>query len=714
MAHKALVWRWTVIPFTIVALFIGLGEHASLAKDCRIAGTPAAIGINDYNCFEDVTEVKISKDGKYVAYVFGGAVHVRASDGGEQWTPLKSRREETWSPVWSPNGDALYVLAKPSHQTEIWQIPISGNREPKRIARTDLDIDSIKLSPNRSRLLLELTCPSNQRDHFHPGECAEPKPEEEKPLVISGMIFKEDGAGYLVTEKKKRVYSLELASNILRPLSFDAKPNSVEDQDINHDTEAAWSSSGDKKIAFIREYPSSLQYHSELWIAPSQETANDGAQQLAFLPKAERRLPSWSGDGQSIAYLWSDAQLGPYAVKHLAIYSFADKKEKILTQSLDRTVRSFRFSLDNRFVYFLYAKEGGQYLARIRLRDDQGNRIGQAAIEPVIPEGDYFISDFDVGKDGQLAMVIHNEKQDGPAMVYLPDVYVAKPGQPLKRLTDFNKAFFKSHKVATKERVFIKREGERLFEMFVTKPFGFQTNRKYPAILNIHGGPTDDWHTFEYDWFAQFLAANGYIVIEPNPLGSLGGNQEQVRKIYHNWGCDDRLDVLRAVEEVIERGWADPEKLFVTGYSYGGYMTNCLITQVPGKFKAAASGAGHSLIAANFGHDQWLQWYNWELGPPWKNRELYRKLSPLDRAGEVKTPTLFLGGNADWNVPILNLELFYQSLRVQGIDTKLVIYPGAAHASNWSEEFSLDYYRRILSWFDCHGGREMRAGECTN
>ena len=127
-------------------------------------------------------------------------------------------------------------------------------------------------------------------------------------------------------------------------------------------------------------------------------------------------------------------------------------------------------------------------------------------------------------------------------------------------------------------------------------------------------------------------------------------------------------------------------------------MTNVVITET-NRFKAAASGAGHSLIEANVGHDIYQQWYMWELGTPWDNREKYDVLSPLLRAGNVETPTIFLGGRIDWNVPVLNSELFYQALKVRGIDSTLVVYPGMHHGG-WSDDFEKDYLKRIVDWFD--------------
>jgi dipeptidyl aminopeptidase/acylaminoacyl peptidase len=242
-----------------------------------------------------------------------------------------------------------------------------------------------------------------------------------------------------------------------------------------------------------------------------------------------------------------------------------------------------------------------------------------------------------------------------------------------------------------------------LVEAFVTKPPGFVQGRKYPTMLHIHGGPVGQF-SYGYDFSNEFLAANGYVIVEPNPRGSTGRGQDFVRAIYKTWGITDYDDVIAAVDHVIKLGIADPEKLVVYGYSYGGYMTNTVITRTD-RFKAAASGAGHSLIAANFGHDIYQKWYHWELGVPWENLENYARLSPLLQVGKVQTPTLFVGGRDDWNVPVINAELFYQSLKTRGIDTQLVVYPGTHHGG-WSDEFEKDRLVRIRDWFDKHLGIE--------
>jgi dipeptidyl aminopeptidase/acylaminoacyl peptidase len=303
--------------------------------------------------------------------------------------------------------------------------------------------------------------------------------------------------------------------------------------------------------------------------------------------------------------------------------------------------------------------------------------------------GDRSVSAFDIDDSGHV-VVRSTESNDAD------NLYRLRNGR-LDRLTSVNDDYLSTLQVGSKEKIsFASPDGTEV-EAFVTKPPGFASGRRYPTILDIHGGPVGQF-AWGYDFGAQFLAANGYVVVQPNPRGSTGRGQDYVRAIYQTWGITDYEDLIAAVDHVIELGIADPDRLAVTGYSYGGYMTNVVITRTD-RFKAAASGAGHSFIAANYGHDIYQRWYNWELGVPWENADKYARLSPLLEAGEVETPTIFLGGREDWNVPILNAELFYQSLRQRGIDTQLVVYPDTHHGG-WEERFDKDLLQRVVAWFD--------------
>ena len=700
MACRTSRRKWGTVAFVIIALMMLAGECTAIAQKPKggarttefpncgsatgSAGSPRSVKIDDYACVKKPSEARISRDGKHIAYVVDSEVQVITADGGGASTPLSPPDEWGWGPVWSRDNKSLYFLSTASTPTKLWKVSISGNREPSMLTCFSVSVPDLKLSPDETRLLMEM---NNVQDRsgvgppFASPECVEPEETESKPIVVTGLEFKEDYNGHLAAEKRYRIYSFDISSGDLTQLT-DTSEQATAENGGNHDTDAAWSPDGEQ-VAFIREYPSTLKYSSELWITSSRGPQRGVPTKLISSPEAERRSPSWRGDGQLLAYLLSDGRDGPLALKQLAVYSLTEGTEKILTKGLDRTIVSFRFSADGSSIYFIYADAGGQYLAQVRLSDGR--------IEYLIT-GEHVVELLDVSGDDRLAVAM--TPQNKPA-----EMYVVGPGQQPSRVTNINSAYFEGLTVAPKEKVLIAGAGGIRFEAFVTKPINFDRSRKYPAVLNIHGGPVEGQFSYGYEFFSQLLAANGYVVVEPNPPASLGHGRKQIRKIYRNWGCTEYPDVLPAIDYVIAAGLADSKKLAVTGYSYGGYMTNCVITRTPKKFKVAASGAGHSLIAANFGHDVWLKWYNWELGAPWLNRRLYAGLSPLNRAGYVVTPTLFLGGAEDWNVPILNSELFYEALRIRGVKTQLVVYPDVGHG-NWGNEFNKDYYRRILRWFD--------------
>jgi dipeptidyl aminopeptidase/acylaminoacyl peptidase len=247
---------------------------------------------------------------------------------------------------------------------------------------------------------------------------------------------------------------------------------------------------------------------------------------------------------------------------------------------------------------------------------------------------------------------------------------------------------------------FKSRDGTEI-EGFVIKPPDFRKGTKYPAILNIHGGPQSQYD-YGFSFEAQLFAANGYLVIQPNPRGSTGYGQEFCLAIWLDYGGPDYDDVMAAVDDAIARGWADPDRLAVTGWSYGGMLTNHVITKTD-RFKAAITGASSSFYAANYGHDQYQRWWEGEFGLPWESeaREVYERISPFNKVDQIVTPTLVMGGEEDWNVPILNSEQLYLALKRLGVETQLVVYPGEYHSIS-TPSYIKDQYNRYLKWFGEH------------
>jgi dipeptidyl aminopeptidase/acylaminoacyl peptidase len=254
---------------------------------------------------------------------------------------------------------------------------------------------------------------------------------------------------------------------------------------------------------------------------------------------------------------------------------------------------------------------------------------------------------------------------------------------------------------ATEEVGFKSKDGTDVHAL-LTKPVGYVAGTKVPLLLRIHGGPnSQEQHTFSFE--RQLFAANGYAVLAVNYRGSAGRGQKFSRAIFADWGHYEVDDLEAGLEYAIKSGVADPDRLGVGGWSYGGILTDYMIASDT-RLKAATSGAGTAFTVSFYGTDQYIIQYDYEIGPPWEPKawETYQKLSyPFLHADRIKTPTLFLGGEKDFNVPVQGGQQMYQALRSLGVDTQLVIYPDQFHGLT-RPSYIRDRYERYLAWYDTH------------
>ncbi len=421
--------------------------------------------------------------------------------------------------------------------------------------------------------------------------------------------------------------------------------------------------------------------------------AREGAtpRQVTKTPQSENGRPAWSPDGARIAVLLGDIdKYSAYDQNELALVP-ADmpgrpiEKPAIFMASLDRAVSNPSWSADGSFLSFLLQDDRTQHVARVP------SGIATTALER-LSSGRRSVRALSQGKDGHYAVLMTSPTE--PA-----EIHALENGAP-RKLTKHNDALVAELQLATTEDFQSKSKDGTEVHGLVVKPAGFKAGTRYPTLLIVHGGPNgQDEHAFSFD--REIFAANGYVVLAVNYRGSAGRGSAYQKAIYADWGNLEVIDLLGAVDEAVRQGLADPNRLGIGGWSYGAISTNYTIA-TDARFKAAVSGAGSSMQFSMYGLDQYIVQYDQEMGQPWNAKDVWVKVSyPFFNAAKIKTPTLFLGGEKDFNVPIAGSEQMYQALKSMGVESELVIYPGQFHGLT-IPSYERDRLQRYLEWFNKH------------
>ncbi|RPH52716.1 MAG: S9 family peptidase, partial [Lysobacterales bacterium] len=366
--------------------------------------------------------------------------------------------------------------------------------------------------------------------------------------------------------------------------------------------------------------------------------------------------------------------------QHLVIVATDSGAARTVAAGIDRTILSPRWSGDGAWIYGFIEDDRNQHFARLNAANGKLERLREGRRETTA---------FDLGPKGRIALL--------ESTVDRPDEVFALDARQVRPLTHQNDAWLASVQLASVEEIsFASKDGAQI-SGFLVKPPGYSPGRRYPTLLQIHGGPVSQFaNAFMPMW--QIFASQGYAVVAANPRGSSGRGEAFAKAIWAEWGGRDAEDVLAAVDYAVKHGVADPDRLGVGGWSYGGILTNVVIAK-DARFKAATSGASIGNALSGYGTDMYIREYEIELGKPWKNLDAYlRNAYPLLHADRIRTPTLFLCGDRDFNVPLLNSEQMYQALRSLDIDTQLIIYPDQFHGLR-RPSYLRDRMQRYVDWY---------------
>jgi len=543
--------------------------------------TRRPIKLDDLARIRDVRDPQLSPDGQWIAYGVSTLDVKEDKSNAHIWMVSfdgKSDRQITWSqdsegsPRWSPDGKYLaFTSSRPGKAkgNQVWLLDRNGG-EAMQLTELKGRLQSFEWSPDSKRLALVIGDPDPEADLNTPvaPEAGAPpaKPKAPKPIVIDRYRFKQDGQGYLLSGRHSYIYLFDIESKKLDRLTSSKWDESV----------PSWSPDG-SRIAFMANHAEDpdREPSAQIFVAEAKAAATEKQLTQASSRGGRSRL-EWSPDGKWIAFLEGDEKkYGAYGMEHLTLVasdgSVAPTRVKA-TEDLDRGVTNPRFSADGKSISFMVTDDRSVYPARVNL---SGGAVERLMKPPII------LSSW--SSNGGHSVVLSGSDTKHT------EIYAVE-GSGLRQITHHNDALFAELDIPPTEDVNFKSKDGTEVHGLLTYPVGYVKGTRVPMLLRIHGGPNgQDGHSFSFE--RQFFAANGYAVLAVNYRGSSGRGMKYSRSIFADWGHYEVEDLQAGVDHVIKMGVADPDKLGVGGWSYGGILTDYMIASDT-RFKAATSGAG--------------------------------------------------------------------------------------------------------------------------
>jgi dipeptidyl aminopeptidase/acylaminoacyl peptidase len=603
-------------------------------------------------------DLQFSPDGRHLA--FSVSRSPKAGPREQEIWMLEVASHKLWRfahstksdhlPRWSPDGKLLAFLSDREERTQIWVMPTDGG-EGERLTEGKNAIKTFEWSPDGKQIAFLATEPKTE---------AEEKKEKDK----------DDARVVDLDEKPTRLWVIDLATKKPRQLT----------RGRWEVAEVKWAPSGDRLFVAAAEQPEPLVWHTRLLTI----ALADGAMREICASVGPISNLEVAPNGKSLTYLAARGD-GP-SPHDLFLMSLDGGATRNLTAaSLDRPIEGYSWQPDGRIL----ATVADGFRGRLVSLATDGKP------EPVVVADSNPVGRAVRSRLGQLAFVGHTAID--PVEVCL----LSSSGRA-ERQTHFNEAIRKAALIRPEYYRYTSFDKLEI-EAAQYRPRSLAQGKPAPLVVLIHGGPTGRWTDgVDFLCWPQLLAAHGYAVFCPNIRGSTGYGWDFLVKNRADWGAGDFQDVMAGVEDLVRRGLADPNRLGIVGWSYGGYMAAWAITQTP-RFKAAVVGGGMSDLASEFGTEllPTAQYDHWFLGVPYEKLEGFLKHSPVAHLKNARTPTLILHGENDPVDPLGQAQQLHRGLRHYGVPCEFVIYPRAGHGPN-EEKHLLDLERRLLRWLDTH------------
>jgi len=663
---------------------IALASGAAAAADA-----PRALQPMDVFAIEYASDPQIAPDGSRVVYVrtFMDVMKDRrrsnlwlVGEDGTKHRPLTSGNRSDGSPRWSPNGDRLAWVSSDGDTPQV-HLRYTDTGESAVISRLADAPRGLTWSPDGRQIAFFMHVPDPVKPFVEPPVRPEGAEWAQPPKVVTRLVYRADGEGYLRDGHTQ-----------LFVLSADGgAPRQLTDGPFDHEGRAAWTPDG----AFILL---SANRHED----GEYDPANSEVYEVAVADGKIRPLTTRSGpdgspavspDGRHVAYLGFDDAYQFYQVTRLYVMNRDGSEPRCLTAGLDRDVESPVWTSDGRGLYVQYDDLGSTRIALVSL-DGSLTRLADG-VGGTSLDRPYSGGSFSASSNGRIAFTLSSPERPADVAVFRKDV----PGT--KRLTRLNEELLGHRAIGRVEEMRWKSSLDgRAIQGWLMTPPGFDPSRKYPLVLEIHGGPVANYGP-RFAFELQLFAAAGYVVLYANPRGSDSYGAEFGNLIHHDYPGDDYFDLMSGVDAAIARGFVDERNLFVTGGSGGGVLTAWIVGRTD-RFRAAVAAKPvinwYSFVltadSTNFFYKYWFP------GFPWDHEAHYMKRSPLSLVGQVKTPTMVMTGEADFRTPISESEQYYQALKLRRVDTALVRVPGASHDIAARPSQLIAKAAHILAWFE--------------